>query len=152
MTTNYSGATDQINQVFFDAWTANAAAVIGYVPEVRWQDVTEPDTPDGSKYWARVSIQTIDEPQTTFAVGVSGPDKRRYTAYGLVFVQLFGPKSDVTSSEKIKQLAEIAKNAYRGKATSGKVWFRNVRINELGPEELFIRRNVVAEFEYDEIA
>lgn len=150
MTTNYSGATDEICGAFWQAWNAaETSSLVGYVPDVRWPLVEEPETPDASKYWARLSIQTVFEEQTALA-GNDG--KRRYTASGLVFVQIFCPKSVSNSGEIGRKLAEIARNAYRGKDTPNKVWFRNVRINELSPENLFYRFNVVAEFEYDEIA
>lgn len=150
MTTTFSGAADEINGAFWQVWNAaEVSALVGYVPDVRWPMVEEPAEPDSSKYWARVSIQTVFEEQTALA----GSDtKRRYTASGLVFVQIFCPKSISNSGEIGRKLAEIARKGYRGKSTPNKVWFRNVRINELSPENLFNRLNVVAEFEYDETA
>ncbi len=152
MTATFSEASDEINSQFWLAWKAGAAAIVGYLPEVRWQNDQETETPDGSKFWARVSQQIVLASQTTLANQVSGPDKKRYTASGLVFVQIFCPKSLTTSDQLGRQLAELAQNAYRGKSTSGCIWFRNVRINPLPPEALFYRFNVVAEFEYDDIA
>lgn len=150
MTTTFSGATDEICGAFWQTWNAaETSSLVGYVPDVRWPLVEESAEPDSSKYWARLSIQTVFEEQTALA-GNDG--KRRYTASGLVFVQIFCPKSISNSGEVGRKLAEIARNAYRGKTTPNKVWFRNVRINELSPENLFYRFNVVAEFEYDETA
>lgn len=150
MTTTYSGATDEICGAFWQAWNAaEVSSLIGYIPDVRWPLVEEPAQPDSSKFWVRVSIQTVFEEQTALA----GNDlKRRYTASGLVFVQLFCPKSVSNSGQNGRTLAEIARAAFRGKSTPNKVWFKNVRINELSPENLFHRFNVVAEFEYDEVS
>ena len=150
MTTTYSGATDEICGQFWQAWNAaEVSSLVGYVPDVRWPYVEEPETPDSSKYWARVSIQTVFEEQTALA---GNDTKRRYTASGLVFVQLFCPKSVSDSGEVGRKLAEISRNAFRCKSSPNNVWFRNARINELSPENLFHRFNVVAEFEYDEVA
>jgi len=147
--TNYNEAIDQMFSLFYAAWLAQTTAIIGYVPEVRWPGVEEPGTPDASKFWLRVSQQTVIEEQTTLA---DSNGKRRYTASGLMFVQLFCPKSEAAAMENGRKLAVVARNAFRGKVTSGKVWFRKVRINELAPEESAYRFNVVAEYEYDEIS
>ncbi len=149
MTTDYVSAVDQMFSLFLAAFTAGAPAIAGYMPEIRWQNVDEGTTPDASKYWCRVSQQTVIEEQTALA-GSDG--KTRYTASGLIFVQLFCPIADISASSKGRKLAVIARNAFRGKTTSGKVWFRNVRINELPKETSAIRFNVVAEYEYDEIS
>lgn len=141
---NYSQATDEINAQFLTAWKAQAAAIVGYEPEVYWQNVQNPKIPDGSKFWARVSAQTVFEQQITFA------SCRKFEVSGLVFVQIFCPKSNSQSFELGKKLATVAKLAYRGQKTESGVWFRNVRINEIEPEDQFYRLNVIAEFEYDE--
>lgn len=151
MTTTYSEARNQINELFAAAWKANTAAIAGYVPNIEWQGVQPRDKPESSKYWARVSVQSVFEEQTTLSTCEGRPGQKRYTASGLVFVQLFCPKSIIGSFETGGKLAQVAKKAFRGKTTPGKVWFRNCRINELEPEALFYRFNVVTEFEYDEL-
>jgi hypothetical protein len=149
MATDYVTAIDEMFSLFNEAWLAQSSDVVGYVPEVRWPGVEEPQTPDFSKYWLRVSQQTVIEEQTALA---GSDSKRRYTASGLIFVQLFCPKSEAVAMENGRKLAVIARNSFRGKTTSGKVWFRNARINELAPEESAYRFNVVAEYEYDEVS
>jgi hypothetical protein len=145
--TTYREARNEINGAFLERWNAETAVIVGYVPEVRWQGVQERGLPDGSKFWVRVSAQSVQESQTTFAeVG-----KQRFTGTGLVFVQLFCPKSDSQCYDKGLKLAEVAKSAFRGKSANG-VWFRNTTIRELPQEEVFERFNVIAEFEFDEIA
>ena len=153
MTTTYSNAIDEINAAFWQDWnSAKSSSVVGYVPDIRWQNVEEASTPDGSKFWGRVSTQTVFEEQTTLSTCEGAPGQKRYTSSGLVFVQIFCPKSNAQANEFGKKLSEVARSSFRGKSTPGNVWFRNVRINELPPEDLFYRFNVVAEFEYDELA
>jgi len=151
MIDNYPQAADEINAVAYQAIKTGAAAIVGYVPDVRFANIEKPGTPDGSKFWLRVSMQTVDEAQTTLANQVTGPDKKRFTANGLIFVQIFCPKSVSNSDQLGKQLAELVKNAYRGKSTSGCVWFSHTRIQEKPPEAQFWNYNVVSEFEYDTI-
>ena len=143
----YEEAIDEIFGIFNAAWLAESAAVAGYIPEVRWPGVEEPEKPDLAKFWARVSQQTVIEGQSSLRNGDAG---QRYTTDGLVFVQIFCPKSDSLGMTNGRKLAIIARNGFRGNATSGQVWFRNARINELPPEENWYRFNVVAEYEYDE--
>lgn len=151
----YEQARDEMFALFKTAWDANSAAVVGYVPEVRWQgkEIATPNAgkPDRTKFWARVSIQSVLEQQATLSNCVVEPGKKKYESAGLIFVQVFGPKSVDNSYELLQQLAKVARNAYRGKTTPGNVWFRNVRINTLNPEELFYRLNVVGEYEFNEI-
>jgi len=147
----YDDVNDEINALFLAAWNAGTTALVGYVPEIRWQGVQYRDLPDGSKFWVRLSKQTVFEEQASLSNCEGLPGQKKYTASGLVFVQLFCPKSNTQAFELGQKLAKLARNAFRGKTTPGKIWFRNVRINELSPEELYERFNVVTEFEYDEL-
>lgn len=145
MTTNYVEAIDEIFGTFNAAWQAGAAGIVGYVPEVRYVGVELPTSPASGKFWARLSSQGVKEPQATF----NGVAVQRYTAYGLIFVQLFCPKSVSNSMQLGRKLAELTKNCYKGVSTQNCVWFRNGRIQELEPEDLFYRFNIVTEYEYD---
>ena len=148
MPATYEEAIDQLFETFKTAWDADTTAIVGYVPEIRWQGVESPNAPDTSKYWARASQQTVMESQTTLA---NEAGCIRYTAEGIVFIQVFCPKSDSLSMENGRKLAMVGKEGFRGKKTSGGIWFRNVRIQELPAEMKWNRLNVMAEYEYDEI-
>jgi hypothetical protein len=148
----YDQANDEINALFLAKWNAESAAIAGYIPAIEWQGVTQRDAPDGSKFWVRVSKQNVFEEQSTLSTCEALPGQKRYTSSGLVFVQLFCPKSYQRSFEIGQTLAKLARDSFRGKSTDGGIWFRNVRINELPPEELYQRFNVIADFEYDEIS
>lgn len=152
MPTDYINAQDEMFVLFLTAWNAQTDAVIGYVPEVRFQNIVNPGKPDSSKYWARVSVQTVDERQTTLSSAVKLEPGRRYTTNGLIFIQVFAPLSDVAAGRNGQKLADIAKKAFRGKTTPGKVWFLNGRVQELPSEEQFARFNVVTEYQYDELS
>lgn len=134
-----------------DAVNANAEAILGYVPEIMWMN-TQQDTPDGSKLWLRFSTQTVDDGQATLSSDESAPGKKRYDVSGLVFVQLFCPRSVQTSGEDGRNIGEMIRNAFRGKVTPNCVWFRNARLQDgIAPEDLYYRYNVVAEFHYSDV-
>jgi len=143
-------AVDEILSQFVTAWPG-AVAIVGSEPEVRWPGNENPKKPDGDKFWARVSITPVTEEQTSLSCSVKDEGNRRYTAAGIVFVQLFCPKS-VDNAEIIGQrLSQFTKEIYRGKRTPGGIIFRNVRINKPPAEDAWNRFNVVAEYEYDEV-
>jgi len=119
--------------------------------KIRWQGLQKRSIPDGSKFWCRISKQTVFEEQATLSTCEGAPGQKKYTASGLVFVQLFCPKSESNAFGLGEQLAKIARDAFRGKSTENNIWFRNVRINEIPDEELYERFNIVGEFEYDEL-
>lgn len=151
MTLAYSEAADEMLALFKAAWEAGSGAIAGYIPEVRWPGVEKTAKPDSSKFWVRVSLQGIKEGQATLSNCVGLNFKKRYEAKGLIFVQLFCPKSLETAVNKGRFLATVARNAFRGKTTAGGVIFRHARFSELPQEELFHRFNIVAEYEFDEI-
>ena len=151
MTTTYSAAVDEINAIFWNDWNSTKTSdIVGYVPAVRWEFVESQELPDSSKVWCRVSTQTVGIEQTTLSDSVGEQGHRRYTATGLVFVQIFCPKSLAQAGEFGRALSQVARNSFRGKSTQSGIWFRNARVNELPMEDLYYRFNVISEFEYDE--
>lgn len=148
--TTYTQAVDAMFALFRTAWNAGAVAIVGTVPEVRWQGVEGKEKPPVSGYWCRVSTQSVIEQQTSHKSGLAPDESRRYTSSGLLFVQLFCPMSDAQAMDKGRRLAMLARDAFRGKETNN-IWFRNCRINELPPDENAYRFNIVVEYEYDDI-
>ncbi|WBF76822.1 hypothetical protein PSV3_00120 [Septimatrevirus PSV32] len=66
----FDQVNDEVNALFLAAWNAGSAAIAGYVPEIRWQGVQYRDLPDGSKFWVRLSKQTVFEEQATLSTCV----------------------------------------------------------------------------------
>lgn len=151
--TTYSEAIDAMFALFNDAWVdgAGALAETTLVPDIRWPGVEEPEIPPVDSFWCRVSTQQVSEPLTSFKSGVAPTENKRYSAVGLLFVQIFCPMSDSRAMEKGRLLAELARDAFRGKQTANDVWFRNARIQNLPPEDRFYRFNIVVEYTYDDI-
>jgi hypothetical protein len=48
-------------------------------------------------------------------------------------------------------LPKVIQDAFEGVATASGVWFRDVTVNEIGPDGDFFQTNIVAFFEYDEV-
>jgi hypothetical protein len=143
---------DAIFALFNTAWAGDTTAIVGSVPDIRWAGVEEPDKPPMNAFWCRVStITTTPEKQTALRIGVAPSQNRRYTSSGIVFVQIFCPMSVADAMNKGRKLAELARNAFRGKETANNVWFRDMRIDPLAPEDEFYRFNVSVEYEFDEI-
>ncbi len=120
----------------------------GGVPQVIWDakeekgDKVRPDRP-----WARVSVQHNVSPQRTFGE----PGNRRFERLGIVIVQVFTPMSIEQSVTLAEDLGIIARDAFEGRTTPGGVWFRNARLQEVGPDDPWWQLNVSAEFTYDEL-
>lgn len=147
MIDTYLAARDELIAQLMTARTA-WETFLAYAPTVIVQGIGEPWKQPTDKLWMRFSQQTVIEPQATLA----GNDlKRRYTTEGLVFIQIFSPKNPTTEYDKALNVAQLVKNAYRGKESENCIWFRNTRIQELPPEEAWNRINVVSEYTYDQI-
>jgi len=146
---NLSQAVTEINKLFNDAWTSGATSIAGYVPEIRWNGNERPSKPDSSKFWCYHSVFNTGEEQKTLSNAVTSPGSKRYESEGLIIIQIYCPKSILNSKDKGRQLATVAKNAYRG--VQSDVDFKNVRIVDVDPEELYYRFNVVVDYSFDEI-
>lgn len=150
MTTTYPGAIDEMFAKVTSSWNSGTAAIVGYIPEIRWPGREEAETPPNEKYWARVSQQTVSDKQASITADVQN-GKRRFTGEGLLYVQIFAPMTDPFGYKNGEALAVLARSAFRGSDTAN-VIFRNARINNLDPDGKAYRFNVVSEYEYDEIA
>jgi hypothetical protein len=142
MSTTYPEAIDEIFSHFNNSLSSKASEIIGEAPICFWQGKTE-IKPDSSKFWLRISQQTVLERMETLANPV-----KRYQTSGLVFIQIFCPKIALNSFYTGRLLAELCRNIFRGRTDN--VWFKNSRIKELGPEDSYYRFNVISEYEYFE--
>jgi len=149
---------------------ADARAEMYDLLRVAWAaDVTSQDIPilwDGKKgavptagagavnapNWARVSLKHNPDPTggTQASAGADADGTTVYDREGHVFVQIF-----VTDGKGLRlsdDLGTIAQKAFQGKTTSpGGVWFRHVRIVEVGESGDWYQTNVIAEFVYQEV-
>lgn len=146
-----SEARDEMYAVMNTAWNAGAITAIAAPASINIRFVGIPlEEPTG--YWVRISSQIIEQllasmaDETTF-----GNNKRRYETSGIVFAQLFAPKSEKNAYDKGFRVAQILRNAFRSHGQSGNVTFTNARINPLSEDGSSYKWNVVADFSYDTV-
>jgi hypothetical protein len=151
MTATRALARDDIMAMFLAAWNANTPAICTTVPPIIWQGF-EPSAPlPASFYWVRIAINTMVENQTTLCSTVGTEGQNRYTASGIVVIQLFCPRSIAGSYQTGGLLAQVARNAFRGKESPNGVWFRNATVKDVSPEDAYWRFNMTCNFVYDDI-
>jgi hypothetical protein len=147
MAADINTAYDEMLSLFRTAWEANAGAFNGsVVPEVRYDGVGDPGPPASADPWARIQIRHLTGTQAT--IGGDGT-QRRFERAGIITVQVFWPLSQAALGN-VRSLADVARAAFEGKATTSHIWFRNVRVQEIGPDGSWYQVNVLADFEYDE--
>lgn len=146
MSATYSEAVDAILEVFKTAWDANAPnpTLVDYQNVSVANNVKLP--PDAELSWARVTLEHLDGGQGSLSGGLG---TQRYDRDGNLTIQIFTPAG--TGLSEGHSLAKIVTDAYDGIATSNGVWFRNARVNEIGPDGDWYQINVIIDFNYDEI-
>ena len=131
-------ASDEILAFFKTAWdtTGNLAVyenVKGAVPTAQ-------------AAWARPVIRHSPGGNQSLTGALN---KTNYERTGLMVVSVFIPNGNGLSLGR--SLGKTVADAFEGKATASAVWFRNVRIVEVGPSNEWYQFNVVIQFTYDEI-
>lgn len=149
MPTTYEAAYDATTTRFETEWNAGAAAIVGMVPEIRFQGIEKGEIPEA--HFCRFSFNPVVEAQSTLRNGEHG---QRYTTVGNVIIQVFAYRRGAKPAEVeeyARKLAILARDIFRGKCFTGGIVFRNCRVNRLTSEDKYNRHNVIADFEYDEI-
>lgn len=138
MTASYVEARNAIFKLIKNAWSPTGYKMI-------WPD--KPDViPTDRVPWARTTLQHITGAQSTLA---RFDGKSRFKREGIIAVQIFTPSGEGLS--RSYELGNIITNAFEGVSTLNDVWFRNTRINEIGPESNWYQLNVLSDFIYDEL-
>lgn len=151
-TTPEAAYTTIVNR-FIAEWATDAAGWDGGVaaaPELRFHGVEKGPIP--KDHFARFAMMNVLERQRTFRNGDPVDGNARYVTAGNIFIQVFAPRSRETALQECRYLATAARNIFRGQSFDGCILFRNVRVVDLDDEKNFVRKNVVMEFEYDEIS
>lgn len=145
---DFDAAYDVVLDTFNQAWHQHAASIVGYVPEVEWQQVAE-DAPKsagtGRKLaWARVVVRHVRGEQRS----LGEPRNRRFIRTGIVSVQVFTPKGKrgLTLGHR---LGKVAVDAFEGRCVDG-LEFRRTTLREGGASDAHWQQvNVTADFDYD---
>ncbi|AAT69471.1 gp77 [Alphaproteobacteria phage PhiJL001] len=134
MSLTFTAARDELLTLFQTAWDANSGGVKLY-----YWDLT--DTPPTADEWARVTVRHTGGNDA--ALG-----GRIFERTGFATVQIFTIHGRGLS--RADELAKVAVDAFQGQSTPGGIWFRNVRLVEVGQDGKWFQNNVVADFEYTE--
>jgi len=140
MSLTYRQARDDMLKLITDAWTtANPTYPMVY------DDLGEPQIPKTELPWCRVTIKHNQGEQETLGSPMGG---RLFYRDGLLTVQIFAPRGQGLTVGY--DLAKVAADAFEGQASANGVWFRTVRLREVGPDGNWFQINVIAEFQYSE--
>lgn len=151
----YEEAIDAMFATFNTAWNAGAAAIVGYVPDVRYEGVPDEDDGDSkrhaptSKYWARLTVRNALEQQATLGTP-HGPGTHEYESVGTLSIQLFLPKKEADAMVIGRRLGMLARNAFRGVASGDEVWYNDATLRERAPEDRWYRIDVTATYRFME--
>jgi len=133
---NYAQANDDMLTMLKTVWDTTGHKMF-------YEGIRDQREADQSP-WATVVVRHAMGRQDT----LGGAGKRQFLRTGIVLVTINTPSTSGLSGGYV--LAKVVTDAYEGVASPNGVWFRNVRINELGREGTFNQINVVIDFEYYE--
>lgn len=137
---DYSSATAEIFSVLTAAYndpdigalvltTQVLGAGNGYVPTLRTPGDIDVTPRDVSKILVKSAYQTVTDSQSAFRNGYGA---RKYTATGMLGIQVLCPKNVANSYVCGKLLASLVQKAFRNPPSGGSVWYSNERIIEVG--------------------
>ncbi len=136
MSLTYKQANDEILSLLKVAWDTTGHKMF-------WEGVRDQRETNMSS-WAMVVVRHAAGQQDT----LGGIGNRQFLRLGVVIVTI-----NTLSTSGLSEgynLAKVVADAYEGVSSPNGVWFRNVRINELGREGTFFQTNVLVDFEYYE--
>lgn len=131
-------ASDEMLAMFKTAW--DTTSLIAVYENVRGA------TPTAQAAWARPIIR--HDPKGSQSL-TGALNKIKYERHGRMVVSIFIPNGNGLSLGR--SLGKIVADAFEGKKSDSGVWFRNIRIVEVGPDDEWYMFNVGLDFVYDEI-
>jgi len=136
------GARDTVLGQFKTAWDADPESSL--IPVYYW-DQKRNRPADDLEPFVRINMVHATGFQASLARDTG---TIIYGREGIIQIQIFTPLGKgLTQADS---LAKVAADAFEGQ-NNGDIWFRNVRINEIGPDGDRFQTNVLIDFTYDEI-
>lgn len=138
MAATFEEARQEILTTFKTAWDTTGHPA--YYENIR-EDLTSSVEP-----WARVTLRHVtgNNVSLTGSLGL-----QRFERTGNLTVQVFVPMGEGLTEGLT--LAKVIADAFEGVSTTSGVWFRNTRVNEIGPDGSWFQINVIVDFLYDEV-
>lgn len=144
----YDEAKTEVYTMANTAILANIA-IIGGTFDMRWPGVSKPGVsapPTG--YYGRIQFVTIRDMQSSLAKNLG---QSRYEALVQLLMQVYSPVSLPGSLESGNMFAETIRMAYRVPSLSGRVFFTNQQLREVGNDDTHYITNVIVTCTYDNI-
>lgn len=136
MTYTFVQASDLIHTIFSQEWTSTGLKLF-------YQNVED------DRDTTRDAFASIDIVHGVgFQATLGGVGRRSFRRSGVVTIRIYTQAGK--GLQESRELAKVAVDAFEGRSIEG-IWFRNVRMIEIGREGSFFQTNVLAEFEYDEV-
>lgn len=138
----YKQAREVMCQVFKTAWDTTAVLPAGPFPAL-YPDVPG-DVPDSVTVWARVTLRHATGGRASLSGPINGCVTHNRGGVGII--QIFAPVGG--GMNEAYDAAQLVANAYEDANVD--VWFRNVRVNEIGTKGNSEQINVLFDFSYHE--
>lgn len=147
---DYSSACDKMFSIANAALIAASENVVN-IADIRWPGTERQQSPPDNVYWARVSEQVVVSGQTSLSNNVGFGGSKRYDTIGLLFIQLFCPKSDPAAVPNGRLLQTALVNAFRAPSGDSNLWFRNQTPKPMTYNPTNYQFNVAVTYQYGEI-
>lgn len=144
MTTSEQAYQDTMDR-FIAKWSTTIPVHPVIYPDVPLDTAAQACIDTGTEAWARVTYKPNLRSQTSIA----GPTKAKYTAEGIVIIEVYTPTGD--GGQLNRSLTTLVETAYEGVSTPNGVWYRNVHTEGPVPDGPWSKSNVYAEWSYDEV-
>lgn len=136
MSLTFKEAVDDVNAMFLEA-----VQPLGYT--IHWEAVAVDRQPGTNPFFMFITRHAAGRQDTLGGVG-----HRSFQRLGTSVASIYTPVGKGLSESYA--LAKTVADAYEGKTSQNGVWFRNVRIQEIGRDGEFYQTNVLVDFEYYE--
>jgi hypothetical protein len=145
MIATHEQATNEMNTMLMEAWQNHADT---YGIPVVWGNVAAPkqgaaDPFGNPKPYLRV--ETIHEASRTASLRGPAGSRSEYTGSLVALLHIQADKGSVHALP----LISVAADAFTGTKSPGGVWFRNPRINSIGPQGTWYVTALTVTFIYD---
>lgn len=147
----YDEAKTETYSVFYEALKASSAAIVGYIPEVRWDEIEEIGIPEKDKYHVRTSFEEISSPQSAFFQCPDVNTKRTYASQGMATFMICAPSSPPNAKRNSELLGAEIRKAFRAPRPNSDLWLRNPKIGSSYKRDHFLRTPVIVEYYHTEV-
>ena len=140
MSIEYIAAEDEMFGIVNGAWiAAYEAQNLDYVPQLFFPGQLELP-PQTKQIYARCSFSVVTDKQIGLA---NAGGLSLYETVGLLAVQVYAPKTVVSSFRSAKQIASLVRDAFCKSSVSGELWFRDQKLTPTSGNETMNQVNVV---------